>query len=217
MRHRWLVLLSFAAVSAVVLVFYALRLQPVASNRPAAGATAVPTAAVPAVTVVNPSRGPSGAAVTLVEFGDFECQACRDLGRSIDDVLRAYPEDVRFVWKHMPNESLHPLSVPSAVAAQCANRQGRFWEYAGELFANQPLLSEGQLQPIAERAGLDLAAFQKCYDSRDTLPIVQKDAEEGAALGILATPTLFINGTRYVGALSTQELLLYVQNELDKP
>ena len=116
----------------------------------------------------------------------------------------------------MPNESVHPLATPAAIAAHCADRQGRFSTYIQELFNRQAILSEDHLRQIAQDVGLNMSAFQTCYDSRDTLPIVKKDYQEGLALGLTATPTLFINGERLVGAVTLDELIQYVERARTK-
>lgn len=107
----------------------------------------------------------------------------------------------------MPNESTHELATPTAIAAHCADRQGMFWQYHDALFERQPYLSETQFTQIATDIGLDVEKFQTCYDARDTLPIVKKDYEEGLALGITSTPTLYIGDQTLVGAVTTQDLI----------
>lgn len=170
----------------------------------------------PTVTFVNPSRGAETPAVTVVEFADFQCDACKTLSDNLEVLLRDYPDAVRVVWKDMPNEEAHPVATPAAVAAHCADRQGKFWEYHDLLFERQTYLSEDELTKIAVEAGLDTDAFARCYDARDTLGIVRKDYEEGLALGILATPTIFIGTESYAGALSSEQLSALIQEALAK-
>jgi protein-disulfide isomerase len=210
MRNRWLLFVSIGVVTALVFVLFVVRLMPVkptkATPRVEAGSLSEPT-----VTFVNPSRGAANAAVTIVEFSDFECPACKQLNTSMEIVLRSYGSDVRQVWKNMPNTSTHPTALAAAVAAQCAFQQNKFWEYHDEVFNRQTYLTTDQLTQIGQDIGLNMDAFSKCLTTQDTLPTVQRDYDEGIALGILATPTIYINGTAYTGALTTEKLTAYVE------
>ncbi len=213
MSHRWLAFLSIGALGVVVFIFFVLRLRPIEIPEPVqtivAGSLASPT-----VTFVNPSRGSQDAKITIVEFGDFECAPCQTLATSLEVVLKTYPNDVRLVWKDMPNESVHALATPSAIAAHCADRQGKFWEYHDALFTRQNSLSESQFPLIANELGLDTKKFQDCFDSRDTLPIVRKDYEEGLSLGLTSTPTLYIGDDILIGAVTLQEILDLIESKL---
>lgn len=214
MRSRWLIFLSFGTIGAIVFVFFVLRLQPVKPHLNTADSVAPGSIASPTVTFVNPWKGNPSPKVTIVEFSDFQCPACKQIDDSLNAVLRAFPNDVKLVWKDMPNESAHPLSTLAAIAAHCADHQGKFWEYHDALFSEQAYLAEDQFSPIAQTVGLDVPTFETCYQTRDTLPIVKKDFDEGVGLGIVATPTVYINGTSYVGALSTEQLTTYVQQAM---
>jgi protein-disulfide isomerase len=145
-----------------------------------------------------------------VEFGDFQCAACATLADTLDVVVNTYPDTVRVIWKDMPNESAHELATPAAIAAHCADRQGMFWKYHDVLFDRQPVLSEAQLSQIAIDIGLHVGKFQTCYEQRETLPIVKKDYEEGLALGITSTPTMYIGTQTVIGAVSPQDLISMV-------
>ncbi len=213
MRERWLFLLSVTVVGGIVFLFFILRLRPIQipslTDTSTAGSLTTPT-----VTFVNPARGATNPTTTLVVFSDFECPACKQLETSLGAVLRARPDTVRIVWKDMPNESAHPNATPAAIAAHCAAQQGKFWEYHDELFARQTFLDGSQYASIAEAIGLDKDRFTACNDALDTLPIVKKDFDEGRALGITATPTVYINSTPYVGALSAEEILSNIDQAL---
>ena len=171
----------------------------------------------PTVTFVNPTKGAENPTVTIIEFGDFQCAACATLDDSLEVLVKTYPDDVRVVWKDMPNESAHELATPAAIAAHCADRQGMFWEYHDFLFDRQSVLNEAQFTQIATDLGLNVGKFQTCYDERDTLGIVKKDYNEGLALGITSTPTLYIGDQVLVGAVSTQDLVELVATMIDTP
>lgn len=213
--NKWLsfILIGFFAV--VVFLFYSFFLQPINLERLQKEQQKI-TLTEPTATFVNPSRGANNAKVTIIEFGDFECTACRDLMPALETALKTYPNDVRLVWKDLPNDSAHDQATPSAVAAHCADRQSAFWQYHDVLFQRQGYLSEDQYIQIANELKLDTDRFASCIQDQDTLPIVQKDKEEGLALGIVATPTVFVNKEKLVGAVSVDELLQVIQQELSK-
>lgn len=212
MRNRWIAFLSFGIIGVIVFAFFAFRLLPV--RIPSATENVIKKIQEPTITFVNPSIGPADAIVTIVDFSDFSCVPCRDLFDALKTVQASRPTQVRVVWKNMPNESIRPLATPAAIAAHCADRQKKFWIFAEQLFLRQSMLSENQFSQIARDVGLKTDSFQKCYDARDTLPVVRRDYEEGLGLGITATPTIFINNARYVGAVSLQELTQYVDQAI---
>lgn len=214
MQQSRLALLSFAVVGSLVLVLFGLRLRP--AWTPPATETIVPTLTRPTVTFVNPSYGPTTAKATLVLFGDFQCAPCAETSAAALAVARAYPRDVRVVWKHLPNTAAHPLALPAAIASQCAARRGKFWEYHDALFARQTVLAETQFPQIANEVGLDAGSFSSCYETQDTLALIKKDVEEAQGLGLTATPTLYIGDQQFVGAVSEAELTGYVKAILAK-
>jgi protein-disulfide isomerase len=214
MPRPWLTFLTIGTISVIVLVFYSLRLKPVRAPQTETKTIEPGSMSEPTVTFVNPSRGAADAKVTIVEFGDFECDACKELAANLEVALRTFPDDLRVVWKDMPNEDAHPLATPAAIAAHCADRQGKFWEYHDQLFERQSYLSEDEFAKIAVELSLDTEAWQKCYDARDTLPIVRKDFEEGLALGLVATPTIYIGAESRTGALSVEQLTQLIREKL---
>lgn len=215
MNQRWLAYLSVGVFGGIVLVLFGLRLRP--AWRPEDTIKPLPAEiAQPTITFADPSVGLATAKVTLVVYGDFQCDYCADASVAAQTVQRAYPQTVRVVWKDFPNESAHPASVIAAIAAHCAARQGKFWEYHDALFQRRALLSDEQFRQIARDVGLDGNTFAKCLDTRDSEAIVERNLNESLALRLTATPTVFINETRIVGAVSAEELLSYVRPLLEK-
>lgn len=213
MQHRWLSFLSIAFLGLIVFIFFWYRNQPI--EIPTLEETIeIGSLTEPTVTFVNPRKGAEEPTITIVEFGDFECTACKTLATSLEVVVKTYPNDVQIVWKDLPNESVHPLSTPSAIAAHCADKQGAFWDYHDALYTRQTYLAESQFSQIASELGLDVEKFMTCYDSRDTLPIIKKDYEEALALGLTSTPTMFVGDEIIIGAITTESLLDLVANIL---
>jgi protein-disulfide isomerase len=148
----------------------------------------------------QPSKGPSNARVTIVEFSDYQCPYCARAEGVITNILAKYPNDVRLVYRDFPLTSIHPNAEIAAEAADCAYQLGGFWDYHGRLFQNQNKLSREDLGRYAEDVGLDPKEFAGCLDGGRGKPGVERDLREGTLLGITGTPTFYINGKMLSGA-----------------
>jgi protein-disulfide isomerase len=153
----------------------------------------------------DPALGPPAAAVTVVEFADFECPICKESLPVLEKLRQLYPEQVRFVYRDLPLAS-HPEARSAAEAAQCAYEQGQFWIYHDALFALAPDLNSSQYPRVAARLGLDTAKFEDCMKSGRSKAAVARDLAEAQRLGLGGTPTFFING-RYMGGFQTLDAL----------
>lgn len=143
----------------------------------------------------DPARGAADAAVTVVEFTDFQCPACGAIHPVLDELLKSYAGRVRFVVRDFPLDQ-HPMARKAAEAANAAHAQGKFFEYAALLFKNQSALDVASLKRYAADLGLDQARFNTALDSGTYAAEVQKDVRDGQDYGIDSTPTIFINGVR---------------------
>lgn len=151
------------------------------------------------------SLGNPNAPVTVVEWADFQCPYCREfaLGAGKQLIQSLVPSGrVRFVWRDFA--FLGPESVWAAEAAACAADQGKFWEYHDKLFAeqggeNQGAFAKANLERFAAELGLDAAAFDRCLTSNQHLARVEQERATGTREGVDATPTIFVNGQKYVG------------------
>lgn len=165
---------------------------------------------------VEHGRGPVDAPVVITEFGDFNCPSCKryfELG-IIDRVLSAYPEEVRFVFRHFP--VITPASPRLAEAAECAADQGAFWEFHDLLYNESPS-GPGEMLDFARRLGLDEAAFQACYESRQYADLVERQMQEAFALGFRGTPSFMVNDTRLAGPPTYESLISIVESALAAP
>lgn len=160
----------------------------------------------PSITIADPQVGGSESMVNIVVYSDFTCVACASLETHLMTLAQKYPEDVRIVWKDMPNEQRHSEAMPAAIAARCAAKQGKFWEFAHGLFTNQGTIGEERYQTLSAQLNLDSQAFTLCRERETPRPLIERTLSEGFALNITATPTLFINGERFTGSLSVQAL-----------
>jgi len=159
------------------------------------------------------SLGPANAPVTIVEFADFECPACRAEEPLVKQLLRDYPTQVRLVFREFPLPT-HEYAELAAEAAEAAGAQGKFWEMHDILYENQQHLTMNDILGYATTIGLDVKAFQADLESHKYQAVVQKDVADGQALGVQGTPTFFINGTKYLGALPYDQLTAAVERAL---
>ncbi len=157
-----------------------------------------------------PGAGPLDAAVRVVVVSDFQCSYCRRLQGTLASLEERYRDRVLFQFVHYPLDSscnphmsrdMHPRACAAAVAAQCAHRQDRFWDYHDQLFLNQRHLDDEDLRAHAERIGLDTAAFEACLASDEPAAEVAADIELAHGLGIAGTPRTYVNGRELKGAL----------------
>lgn len=159
------------------------------------------------------ARGPAAAAVTIVEWSDYECPYCKRAQEVLRRLQADFPDTLRLVFKDFPLRS-HPGALPAASAARCAGAQGRYWEYHDLLFAAQPDFARDQLIGYARRLGLDVEPFRQCLDDGRFLDAVRGDQREGMQAGVRATPTFFINQRKIEGALPLEEFRAAVEQAL---
>lgn len=158
----------------------------------------------------SPSKGPADAPVTVVEFSDFECPHCRELYRTVKAIEPHYPR-VRFVFKDFPLVKIHPWAMTASLAARCAYQQSpdAFWKVHDAIFDNQDLISADnawdKLQELARQAGVSADVFRSCMAASETKQAIGASLEEGQALKIASTPTVFVNGRPLIGG--AKELL----------
>lgn len=160
-----------------------------------------------------PERGPKNARITLVEFSDFECPYCSRATPAIAELLKAYPKDTRLIYKQFPLD-MHPHARMAAAAALAAGDQGKFWEMHDKLFANYNRLSRERIVELAKELGLDMSRFQKDLDSGKYETRIERDLNDGVQAGVQGTPTLFVNGKRYNGAITLAALKPVLDGEL---
>jgi protein-disulfide isomerase len=164
-------------------------------------------------TAGNPTLGDESAVVTIIEFGDFRCSYCKRFNdTTLDPLLQQYEGRIRWVYRDMP--ILGQASVDAANAGECADDQGRFWDYHDLLFGDQASFTREGFIAKATQLGMDVAAFTACYDARTHEPEVQQDLMAGQNLGVGGTPTFFINGRPVVGAQRIDVFQRIIEEEL---
>ena len=141
-----------------------------------------------------PSRGRADAKLTMVEFSDFQCPFCGRFTRETRGQLeREYVDTgkVRMVFRNFPLQNIHPNAIKAAEAAECAQRQSKFWEMHARLFANQQALADADLVRDAQAIGVDVPSFRQCF-AGEAVTRIRMDLNEGARAGVTGTPTFFI-------------------------
>jgi protein-disulfide isomerase len=166
-----------------------------------------------------PSLGDPKAAVTVVEYSDFECPVCRNLHDVLRGMLPNYAGKVRVVFKDFPIEQLHPWARTAAIAGRCAYQQDpkAFWKMYDFIYDNQEIISAAnawtKMMDYAGQSELDADAFKTCMASPEAGGAVNASRANGQLLEVSSTPTIFVNGRRIVGA-DPHLLEQYIQYEL---
>jgi protein-disulfide isomerase len=153
------------------------------------------------------AQGPENAPVTLVEYGDYQCPYCADVHSMIRSIAKTMGANLRFVFRHMPLNEMHPYAQHAAEAAEAAAAQGKFWEMHDGIYEHQSDLGSDLLHQLALTLKLDVARFEADLDARRYRPRVKRDFMGGMRSGVASTPTFFINGARYDGILELRALL----------
>jgi protein-disulfide isomerase len=133
----------------------------------------------------------------------------------VDQVLAAYPKDLRFVYKQFPLEQIHQNAMNAAKASVAAANQGKFWEMHDELFKISRNLAMDEIRKKAEEIGLDMKKFDADMASPETEKTVRADLELGKTVDVQGTPTMFINGKRVMNR-SLEGMKTMVDEELKK-
>jgi protein-disulfide isomerase len=151
-------------------------------------------------------RGPEEAPVTLVEYGDYECPYCGRAEPIVRELLDSFGDDVRYVWRHLPLNDVHPNAQMAAEAAEAAAAQGVFWEMNDLLLHHQEALTDEDITEYARELDLDMERFWGELRHRRYADRVTEDVASADASGVAGTPTFFINGRRHQGAYDIQTL-----------
>jgi len=151
-------------------------------------------------------RGADDAPVTLVEYGDYQCPYCGQAEVVIRQLLDSFGDELRYVWRHLPLEDVHPNAQRAAEAAEAASAQGRFWAMHDTLLTHQDELSPRDLRRHAASVGLDVDRFAEDLRTREHAERVADDVRSADASGVTGTPTFFVNGQRHQGAYDVPTL-----------
>ena len=216
--HVYTVLLPLAFVAGLAAGFLAWgRDTPVAStDGPVANVNPVPVGETRMAVEADddPAIGPQDAAITIVEFSDFNCPYCQKFhNETFNALLDAYEGQIRFVYRDFPITSQE--SFRAAQAAECAGDQGAYWDYHDALFSGSAGLGLAAYEQYAKDLNLDVDSLLACIEDGDFASEVEADARYAAELGVTGTPTFFINGVPLVGAQPLSRFTQVIENELN--
>jgi Na+/H+ antiporter NhaA len=159
-------------------------------------------------------RGPDDASVTLVEYGDFECPYCGQAEPVVRELLSAFDDDIRYVWRHLPLNDVHGGAQLAAEAVEAADEQGAFWEMYDALLAHQDALGPQDITRTAQELGLDVERLWAEIRGHEHAPRIAEDVASADSSGVSGTPTFFINGRRHQGAYDIDTLSAAVRAAL---
>ncbi|MFH0853766.1 MAG: thioredoxin domain-containing protein [bacterium] len=148
---------------------------------------------LPEIELTDPVRGSEKAAVTIIEYSDFQCEFCKQWHEVYQLLSVKYGSQIRLVWKDFPVESIRAKAKEAAVAARCAQQQYSFWEYHDALYQNQESLGPETYTRIAADLNLDVEEFTNCQGGLVSRNLVESSVQSGLAFGINTTPTIFID------------------------
>lgn len=167
----------------------------------------------------DPFLGNPEAPVTIVEFGDYQCPFCRRFFETTEkEIIETYVKTgkVKFVYRDFPLSNIHPFAQKAAEASECAEDQGKFWEYHDVLYQRQEEISFANLKIWARELKLNTALFDTCLDSGKYAAEVDRDYTDGVAAGVTGTPASFVNGRLVSGAVPFAQFQAVIEAELKK-
>jgi NhaA family Na+:H+ antiporter len=160
--------------------------------------------------------GSPQARVTLVEYGDYQCQFCGRAYEIVNALRERLEDDVLYIYRHLPLNSIHPHAQLAAEAAEAAGDQGKFWEMHSKLFENQDYLEETDLMRYAAEIDLDIERFRRDLREHTFADQVRTDFASGMRSGVNGTPTFFVNDVRYDGPWDLESLVETIEKPLGK-
>ena len=157
------------------------------------------------------TQGPATAAITLVQYGDYECPYTRQSTTVVRAIQQQLGDQLRFVYRNFPLTEIHPHALHAAFPAEAAAAQGKFWQMHDYIFHHQHTLEDSDLEQFAEAVGLDMQQYARALDDQRALARIEEDVEGGERSGVQGTPTFFINGILYRGSWEQDALLAALQ------
>jgi protein-disulfide isomerase len=162
-------------------------------------------------------EGSDDAAITIVEYGDFQCPYCGQAYPIVKRLQSDFGDSLRLVFRNMPLTNVHPQAELAAETAEAVGLQGKFWPMHDVLFENQRDLSGPALLRYVEDVGADLSQVANALNDGVVQKRVKDDVESGIRSGVNGTPTFFVNGERYDGSWDYESFHAYLQDVLDQP
>jgi protein-disulfide isomerase len=168
----------------------------------------------PPVNEKDHATGPDNAPVILVEYGDYQCPHCGHAYPIIKQIQEELGNDLNFVFRNFPLSESHPQAFIAAVATEAAARQDAFWPMHDVVFENQRRLNYTSLLEYASSINADKEQLATDMESEELKQKVEDDFESGIVSGVNGTPTFFVNGKRYNGAIDNDDLLNFLKEQI---
>lgn len=159
-------------------------------------------------------RGTSGAPMTMLIYGDFECRHCAVAHEMVEQLRSNYGEQLRFAFRHMPIPSAHRHAVPAALAAEAAGEQGKFWEMHDRLYEDREALENDKLIEHARALDLDIERFREAIDREVFGARIEADVDSAVRSGVNEIPAFFFNGDRHRGRNDLDQLRESIEAKL---
>jgi protein-disulfide isomerase len=209
-RYSWRERITALVLLLLIIALVWLLIEPPAWLR------GTPAAAITGRDIPDPTLGNPDAPVKIIEYNDFACVKCREWQKSgiREKILEKYANQVVFIWRDFPNTS--SFTRRAAEAAQCANDQGKFWQYHDYLYENAQGFMDEKLIEYAGKLGLDVKKFDSCFIGGELRGKVLRSRETGYLEMVRTTPTLIINGRMLVGPASFEGLSRVIDEALLK-
>jgi protein-disulfide isomerase len=161
-------------------------------------------------------RGSVNAAITIVEYGDFECPYTGGAYPVIKELTKQFNEKIYFVYRNFPLNDIHPHAQHAAEAAEAAAAQDKFWQMHDYLFEHQKALDDNHLLEYAQKVGLNIDRFKKEMSEHVYAPLINKSLKSGIDSGVEGTPTFFINGERYEDSWDLDTLTSFLNKSVNQ-
>lgn len=157
------------------------------------------TELIPAVNQGDHSLGDAGAAIEIVEYGDFECPDCGNANQIIKQIRQEFGSQIRFIFRNFPLTEIHPYAMPAALVTEAAGLQNKYWEMHDLIFQHQGELNDTLFEQLANKIGLNVVKFEHDLQTTTLQDKVSADFESGLRSGVNGTPTFFVNGQKFDG------------------
>lgn len=172
-------------------------------------------AAGPTISRFDPYQGNINAKVTIIEYSDFFCPACKNLNTDLQEIEKQYGTDIKIVFKSLP--VLNQLeSKKAAISAYCAGEQNKFWEYKDLLFENNNILNDQAYLTLATSLGLSQQSFSACLTSQKYDALINNNLTEALKLQIISIPTVYVNNQKMEDYITVDSLKKIIDKNLNQ-
>lgn len=164
----------------------------------------------------DPFLGSTVPVITVVEFADYECPYSREAFSTFREMAAKYGNEIRFVYRDFPLDDIHTRARKAAIAGSCAQTQNKFWQMHDKLYQSGDALTDADLMRYAQEIGVNMRDFSSCFMSASNNTEIDEDLADGAALGVVGTPTFFVNGQKIEGAVPRETFDKLLKTLLEK-